>query len=260
MLVDQQLRMNAQNAKPLSGKVALITGGSRGIGAAITTDLALAGAIVILNYVERDREANALSQELQRSGATAVAERVDVTDFGQMESLLNRVVERYERVDILVNNAGILRDRSFKNMTEAEWDAVIRTNLTGVFNSCRATVSHMIKRGEGCIINISSVIGQTGNFGQANYSATKAGVIGLTKTLALELARYNIRVNAICPGFVDTAMWRSVPSNVQEQILAKIPLRRVADTADIAQGVRYLIDAAYVTGESLNINGGLLMV
>lgn len=249
----------AREERPLSGKVALITGGSRGIGAAIARDLAHAGASVNVNFLSRENDASALCNELCETGATAVSRRANVARTSDVGDMIERVVNDFGKIDILINNAGILRDRSFKNMAADEWDDVIQTNLSGVFNVTRAVVPGMIERGGGTIVNISSVIGQTGNFGQANYAAAKAGIIGLTRTLALELARYGIRVNTICPGFVDTSMWSSIPENVREQIIAKIPLQRVAKTADIVHGVRYLIDAGYVTGESLNINGGMFM-
>ncbi len=259
MTVYKELLAAPRAARPLAGQVALVTGGSRGIGASIARDLALAGALVNVNFLTREDDASALCAELRETGATAVPRRADVSCAADVTEMVRGVLDQFEKIDILVNNAGILRDRSFKNMAAAEWDDVIQTNLSGVFNVTRAVVPSMIERNGGTIINISSIIGQTGNFGQANYAAAKAGMIGLTKTLALELARYDIRVNSICPGFVDTSMWQSIPEHVREQIIAKIPLRKVARTADIVHGVRYLIDASYVTGECLNINGGMFM-
>jgi acetoacetyl-CoA reductase len=246
--------------KPLKDAVALVTGASRGIGATIAEELASCGAAVIVNYIERASDAALLVERLRSSGAVAQAVQADVRDRDEIDRAVDRIVTEYGRIDVLVNNAGILRDRSIRNLRGEEWDEVIGTNLTGVFNVTRAIAPHMIAARRGCIVNISSIIGQTGNFGQANYSAAKAGIIGLTKTLALELARYGVRANAICPGFVNTSMWQSIPADVRENILAKIPLGRVAEPADIARGVRYLIvDAPYVTGETLNINGGLFM-
>lgn len=255
MIVTEKHTTNAVTPS-LEGKVAFVTGASRGIGAAIARELAGAGAFVTINYVAREREASDLRDQL---GETAGLAQADVTSYAQIEAALDEVAKRYGKIDILVNNAGILRDRSFKNMREDEWDAVIRTNLTGVFNGCRAVVPHMIAGGGGAIVNMSSVIGLTGNFGQANYAAAKAGIIGLTKTLALELARHKIRVNAVCPGFVGTEMWNTIPQNVRDDITRRIPLGRVADPREVAHAVRYLIDAAYVTGETLNVNGGLAM-
>lgn len=245
--------------KPLSEYVAIVTGASRGIGACIAESLARDGACVVVNYLEQADEAVAVCDRIRDLGSPVFAHQADVADREQVKCMIDRIIDRYGRVDVVVNNAGILRDRSFKKMTGDEWDAVLQTNVTGVYNVCSAAVPHMMEQNTGCIVNISSVIGQTGNFGQANYSAAKAGVIGLTKSLALELARYSIRVNAICPGFVDTAMWQSIPGDVQEKILQKIPLARVCSPDEIADGVRYLIGASYVTGQSLNINGGLYM-
>ena len=255
----EEIPARSRDTLPLAGKVALVTGASRGIGAAIARDLAHAGATVNVNFLSREDDASALCTQLRETGATAVSRRANVANGSAVASMVERILAEFGKIDILVNNAGILRDRSFKNMSSDEWDDVIQTNLSGVFNVTRAVVPSMIERGGGAIVTISSIIGQTGNFGQANYAAAKAGIIGLTKTLALELARYGIRVNTICPGFVETSMWASIPEAVREQIIAKIPLRRVAATSDVVHGVRYLIDAGYVTGECLNINGGMFM-
>ena len=161
---------------------------------------------------------------------------------------------------MLVNNAGILRDRTFKKMSIADWHEVIDTNLTSVMNCCHAAVPMLLENGWGRIVNISSFVGQMGNFGQANYSAAKAGLLGFTKSLAIELARSNITVNAVCPGFVETEMWNSVPPNIQEKILDRIPMHRVAKAEEIARGVRFLtVEGEYMTGQSLNINGGVYM-
>ncbi len=171
-----------------------------------------------------------------------------------------RIKERLGPVEVLVNNAGILRDRTFKKMSIKDWHEVIQTNLTSVMNCCHVAAPDMISAGWGRIVNISSFVGQMGNFGQANYSAAKAGIIGFTKTLAIELARNNITVNAVCPGFVETEMWNSVPPNIQEKILDRIPMHRTARPYEIARGVRFLVcEADYMTGQSLNINGGIYM-
>jgi NAD(P)-dependent dehydrogenase (short-subunit alcohol dehydrogenase family) len=250
----------AEQPASLTGRIAVVTGAGRGIGASIAGELAACGATVVVNFIDHPDTADATVNRITRAGGTAEVMCADVTDRAQLRTTIGDVIAKHGQIDILVNNAGILRDRSFKNMSGEEWDAVIETDLTGVFNVSREVVPYMIAARQGCIVNISSVIGLTGNFGQANYSAAKAGVIALTRTLALELARYGIRANAICPGFVDTEMWKSIPANIQEEILDRIPLGRVASTIDIARGVRYLVsDAPYVTGETLNINGGFSM-
>lgn len=248
-----------EQRKSLAGQIAVITGASRGIGAAIAEHFARDGATVIVHFRERVPEADAVCDRIKEIGGVACAYQADIADRQEVEAMFDDLVREYGKLDVLVNNAGILRDRSFKNMQDVEWDAVLQTNLTGAFNACKAAVPHMIQSKRGCIINISSVIGQTGNFGQANYSAAKAGLIGFTKSLSLELARYSIRVNAIAPGFVDTEMWRSLSPDVQQSILDKIPLGRVASRDEIAEAVRYLVGASYVTGQTLNINGGLYL-
>jgi acetoacetyl-CoA reductase len=244
----------------LTGRVALVTGSSRGIGAAIVAELARHGAHVVVNYVNgKDAAANVVGA-IEAAGGTAFAEAGDVSKIDDVRSLFERIVSTTGRLDILVNNAGILRDRSFKKLTLDDWHDVIDTNLTSVMNTCHLAVPKMLEGGWGRIINISSFVGQLGNFGQANYAAAKAGILGFTKSLAIELARSNITVNAVCPGFVETEMWASVPPNVQEKILDRIPMHRVATPDEIAKGVRFLItEGDYMTGQSLNINGGIYM-
>jgi acetoacetyl-CoA reductase len=246
--------------RPLTGKVALVTGSSRGIGAAIATELARVGAHTIVNYVRGREAAEALVGRITETGGSAHAEPADVSQPDEIGPMVERVTARLGRIDILVNNAGILRDRSFKKMTLKDWQEVIDTNLTSVMNCCHFIVPLMLANGFGRIVNISSFVGQVGNFGQANYSAAKAGILGFTKTLAIELARSDITVNAVCPGFVETEMWHSVPPNIQEKILDRIPMHRVAKVEEIARGVRFLVtEADYMTGQSLNINGGVYM-
>jgi acetoacetyl-CoA reductase len=236
--------------KPLLGRVALVTGGSRGIGSSIARELAASGATVVVNYI-RGSEAAA--------GVVAQIE-ADVSNYEEVGAMFGRIKERYERLDIIVNNAGILRDKTYKKMHISDWHAVIDTNLTSVMNCCHLAVPMLLENGWGRIINISSFVGQMGNFGQANYSAAKAGILGFTKSLAIELARYNITVNAVCPGFVETEMWGSVPAPIQEKILERIPMHRVAKPEEIARGVRFFaVEGDYMTGQSLNINGGIYM-
>ncbi len=246
--------------QPLLGRVAVVTGGSRGIGAAIARVLAASGATVVVNYVRGVEAAAGVVAQIEAAGGSAHAEGGDVSNFEDVKAMFERVHDRYGRLDVLINNAGILRDRTFRKMTIQDWHEVISTNLTSVMNTCHVAVPMLLDNGWGRIINISSFVGQMGNFGQANYSAAKAGLLGFTKSLAIELARYNITVNAVCPGFVETEMWNSVPPNIQEKILERIPMHRVAKADEIARGVRFLaVEGDYMTGQSLNINGGVYM-
>ncbi|MBC5811213.1 MAG: 3-oxoacyl-ACP reductase FabG [Candidatus Eremiobacteraeota bacterium] len=248
------------HAQPLLGRVAVVTGGSRGIGATIAKELAASGATVVVNYVRGAEAAAGIVAQIEAAGGHAGTEGADVSDFDQVGAMFGRVKEKYGRLDVLVNNAGILRDRTFKKMSITDWHEVINTNLSSVMYCCNVAVPMLLDNGWGRIINISSFVGQMGNFGQANYSAAKAGILGFTKTLAIELARYNITVNAVCPGFVETEMWSSVPPNIQAKILERIPMHRVAKAEEIARGVRFLaVEGDYMTGQSLNINGGVYM-
>ena len=247
-----------QQEKPLTGRVALVTGSSRGIGSAIAQELARAGAYTVVNYVRGREAAEAVVDRIVEDSGSAHAEPGDVSSIDDVTRMIERVTARLGKIDVLVNNAGILRDRSFKKMTLGDWNEVIQTNLTSVMNCCHLVVPQMVQNKWGRIVNVSSFVGQMGNFGQANYSAAKAGIIGFSKTLAIELARDNITVNVVCPGFVETEMWESIPGNVQEKILERIPMRRVAKPLEIARGVRFLCtEADYMTGQSLNINGGV---
>jgi acetoacetyl-CoA reductase len=246
--------------KPLLGRIAVVTGGSRGIGAAIARELAASGAEVVVNYVRGADAAKGVVAQIEAAGGKARAEAGDVANYESVCEMFERIKTRYGRLDVLVNNAGILRDRTFKKMSMQDWHEVITTNLTSVMHTCHCAVPMLLDNGWGRIINISSFVGQMGNFGQANYSAAKAGILGFTKTLAIELARYQITVNAVCPGFVETEMWKSVPANIQEKILDRIPMHRVAKTEEIARGVRFFaVEGDYMTGQSLNINGGIYM-
>jgi acetoacetyl-CoA reductase len=246
--------------RSLDGHVAIVTGSSRGIGAAIATELSRYGATVVVNYVRGREAAEAVVGAIEAGGGSAFAESANVADPEEVRGMIERVAARTGRIDILVNNAGILRDRTFKKMTLADWHDVINTNLTSVMHCCHVAVPHMLAGGRGRIVNISSFVGQMGNFGQSNYSAAKAGIIGFTKSLALELARSNITVNAVCPGFIETEMWESVPDAVKEKILDRIPMHRVGTSEEIARGVRFLVtEADYMTGQSLNLNGGIYM-
>jgi len=247
--------------RSLAGKVALVTGGARGIGRAIAHALASAGASVVVNDLAPPPDVEDLLDALAAHGGTPRFVAANVSRFEDVERMRDEVVSAYGGLDILVNNAGITRDAFFTKMTLEQWHAVIDVNLHGVFYCCKAFVDAMISRGWGRIVNISSIVGQTGNLGQANYAAAKAAVIGLTQTLARELIRYGITVNAVAPGFVDTAMVAAIPDKVKEKILAGIPAARLAQPEEIAAAVLYLASpaAGYVTGQVLPVNGGARM-
>jgi len=244
----------------LRGSVAVVTGAGRGIGRAIAEELAEGGARVVVNYSRSKEPAEELVEKISASGGEAVAIQGDVSDAGQAARLIEQTAERFGRIDVLVNNAGINIDRTMRKMTPEDWDRVVQVDLNSCFYTVKAALPHFVENGGGKIINISSFVGQAGNFGQANYAAAKAGIIGFTKTAALELARYNVCVNAVCPGFIETDMFAGVPEEVQEKIKARIPLGRVGKPREVARAVRYLIeDGDYITGQTLNVNGGVYM-
>jgi acetoacetyl-CoA reductase len=244
----------------LEGKVAVITGGGKGIGAAITRELARNGVKVVVNYNKSREAADQLIAEIKENGGEGIAVQADVSTQEEANKLIAAAVEQYGRLDILVNNAGITRDRTFKKLSNEDWNEVINVNLNSVYYTTAAALPYITESDAGRIINISSIIGQAGGFGQTNYSAAKAGMIGFTKSLALELAKTGVTVNAICPGFIETDMLAEVPENIREQIKAKIPARRFGHADEIARGVLYLCqDGEYITGQQLNINGGLYM-
>jgi 3-oxoacyl-[acyl-carrier protein] reductase len=244
----------------LSSKVALVTGASSGIGARIALQLASEGASVAVNYYP-GTEADALGvvAEIEGTGGRAAAFPADVTDSEQCEALVAAVIERFDALDVLVNNAGITRDGLIVRMSDADWQAVISTNLTGVFYCTRAAGKVMMKARSGAIVNVASVIGLVGNAGQANYAAAKAGVIGLTKSTARELASRNVRANAVAPGFIETAMTAKLPDNVREAAKQTIALRSFGSPDDVALAVAFLAsdDARYITGQTLAIDGGM---
>ena len=245
----------------IDGAVVVVTGGARGIGRAIAEEIGREGARVVVNYAKSKEAAEDLVAQLQQNGSPgAVAIQADVSDAAQAAKLIEETLQQFGRIDVLVNNAGINVDRSLKNLTPEDWDKVIKNDLSSYFYTTKAALPHLTQQKSGKIINISSVIGQMGNFGQANYAAAKAGIIGFTKTAALELARSNITVNAICPGFIATEMFESMPDKAKEAVVARIPLGRVGTAHEVARAVRYLIvDGDYITGASLNINGGLYL-
>jgi len=246
----------------LDGKVALITGAGRGIGRAIALELAQRGANVVINYNKSAEAAEKLVKEIEALGRKAASMQADVSDFKQAEALIKFAVETFGDLSILVNNAGITRDQLIMLMPEADWDAVITTNLKSTFNCSKAAVKHMMRKRTGRIINIASVAGQMGNPGQTNYSASKAGQIGFTKALAREVAARNITVNAIAPGFVDTEILDAMTPETLEAALKMVPLARKGKPEEIAYAVAFLASdqAAYITGQVLGIDGGLAMM
>ena len=244
----------------LDGAVVVITGSSRGIGRAIAEELGQAGTKVIVNYHQRREAAEDVVARLKQRGSEAVAIQADVSDPAQAAKLIEETFQLFGRIDVLVNNAAINIDRTMKNLSTDDWDTVIKADLSSYFYTVRAAIPHFMQQKGGKIINISSMNAEMGSFGQANYSAAKAGIIGFTKTAALELARYNVTVNAICPGYVATEMFEAIPAKTKEAILARIPLGRAGTPQEVARAVRYLIvDGDYYTGETLNMNGGAYM-
>jgi len=244
----------------LEGAVVVVTGAARGIGHAIAEELGLAGAKVVVNYTKSKEAAEELVTRLQQSGTESIAIQADVSDPEQADRLIEETFKRFGRIDVLVNNAGINVDRSMKNLSTDDWNKVIQNDLNGSFYTVKAALPYFMQQKSGKIINISSMNGQVASFGQANYTAAKAGIIGFTKTAALELARSNVTVNAICPGYIATEMYETIPEKTKEAIIARIPLGRAGTPQDIARGVRYLIvDGDYITGATLNINGGAFM-
>jgi len=246
----------------LKSRVAVVTGGSRGIGRAIALALAEEGADVAINYQRNEAQAKEVAQAIEKLGRSAGTFQADVSDSEQVKRMRDAVLQRFDRgVDILVNNAGINRDKSFARMDEEIWNSVVSVNLNGVFHCTKAFLDGMAAKGFGRIINISSIVAQMGNFGQANYAAAKAGVLGLTKTLARELAGKGVTVNAVAPGFIETDMVASLPEDVRERIRVQIPLRRFGKPEEVAKAVVFLAseETGYITGHVLSVNGGMYM-
>src|SRR5689334_5729671 len=243
------------------GKVAIVTGGARGIGRATALLLAERGAKVVINYNKSPDEANSAIEEIKARGGTALAVQADVSVAADAQRLVDEAVKQFGRLDILVNNAGITRDTLIMRMSEADWDAVLDTNLKGAYLCAKAAIRPMLKAKGGRIINLSSVSGQAGSGGQANYSAAKAGLIGLTKALAREVGSRNITVNAVAPGFIETDMTNVLAEEFKKKILDQIPLERFGKVEDVAEAVAFLAsDAAnYITGQVLAVNGGMVM-
>lgn len=245
----------------LTGKTAVVTGGSRGIGRAICIELAKQGANVVVNYSGSEDKAKQVVSQIEELGSKAIAVQANVAHSDEVDAMMKQAIEVFGTLDILVNNAGITRDNLLMRMKEQEWDDVVDTNLKGVFLCTKAVTRQMMKQRAGRIINISSIVGVAGNPGQANYVAAKAGVIGLTKTCAQELASRNILVNAIAPGFITTEMTDSLPEELKEAMLKQIPLAKLGQPEDVAKAVVFFASdhANYITGQTLHIDGGLVM-
>lgn len=243
------------------GRVALVTGAGKGIGKEIALELAMGGAKCVINYASSSAGAEEVVNAIKQMGGDAYAYKCDVSDYEEVEKMTADVMEHFGRIDILVNNAGITKDNLMLKMTEADFEAVIDVNLKGAFNCMKAVTKPMMKQRYGRIVNITSIVGVIGNAGQVNYSASKAGLIGMTKSAARELASRNITVNAVAPGFIKTDMTSVLSDAVKEQLLNQIPMKKLGETGDIANAVCFLADerAAYITGQVLNVNGGMAM-
>ena len=245
----------------LKDRTALVTGGSRGIGRAVALALAEEGADVAVNYVASEAAAKDVAEHIGKIGRRAMLAQADVADYPVTFRMAQEVLREFGHLDILVNNAGINSDKTFVKMDHASWRKVLAINLDGVFNCTKVFVDQMLAQGYGRVVNMTSVIGQIGNFGQANYAASKAGVAAFTKSLAKELASKGVTVNAIAPGFIETEMVRGIPDKVKEKLLAQIPLKRFGTAEEVARAVCYIVstDGDYITGAELSMNGGLLM-
>ncbi len=245
----------------LQGKTAIVTGGSRGIGKGIALKLAELGANVVINYTSSLVTAEETAAEINKSGGSAIIFKANVRNADEVKELIQSTKEKFGSIDILINNAGITRDMLLMKMSEQDWDDVLDINLKGAFNCIKAVTRIMMKQRAGKIVNVSSVVGVMGNVGQANYAASKAGLIGLTKSVAKELAARNINCNAIAPGFINTEMTDKIPENIQKTYVNSIPFKRFGTPEDVANAVAFLVSdqSKYITGQVLHIDGGLVM-
>lgn len=244
----------------LKGKVAIVTGGAQGIGKSIATRLAQAGANVVIADV-MEEVAKSTAQEISQKGNESISIRVDVSSLSSVEEMVKKTLDKFGRIDILINNAGITRDGLVMRMKEEDWDLVLDINLKGAFNCIKTVSPIMMKQKSGKIVNIASIVGIIGNIGQANYSASKAGLIALTKTCARELASRRINVNAVAPGFIQTSMTERLPAQVREKLSSQIPLGEIGKPEDVASAVLFLVseEASYITGEVIRVDGGMAM-
>jgi 3-oxoacyl-[acyl-carrier protein] reductase len=244
----------------LKGKVALVTGAAQGIGKAVALVRARNGADIVVSDINLEK-AEETVKEIESIGPRAMAVKVDVANLDHVEQMVGTILEKFGKIDILVNNAGVTRDKLILRMTEEDWDLVLNVNLKGTFNCTKAVVRHMAKQRSGKVVNIASVVGEMGNAGQVNYSASKAGVIGLTKTMAREFAQRGINVNAIAPGYIETPMTEVLADKVKEELKRLIPMERLGKPEDVAEAVLFLVseESNYITGHILNVNGGIYM-
>lgn len=244
----------------LTGKVALVTGAAQGIGKAVALLLARHGADIVVSDINLEK-AEETAKEIESVGPKAMAIKVNVASLNDVERMVEAVLKKFGRIDILINNAGITRDKLILRMTEEDWDIVLNVNLKGTFNCTKAVVRHMAKQRSGKIVSIASVVGEMGNAGQVNYAASKAGVIGLTKTIAREFAKRGINVNAIAPGYIETPMTEFLSDKVKEELKRLIPMERLGKPEDVAEAVLFLVseESNYITGQVLNVNGGIYM-
>ena len=243
-------------------KVALITGGSRGIGKKIAEKFARNGYNIVINYVSEKTDVNKLESDLSQNGKVEVlCIKCDVTDFNSCQEMVKEAVDKFGKIDVLINNAGITKDNLLMRMKEEDFDKVINVNLKGTFNMTKNVISYMMKKRSGRIVNISSVVGVSGNSGQANYAASKAGIIGFTKSVAKELASRNILANAVAPGFIETDMTDVLSESVKESIYSQIPLKKMGKPEEVANAVYFLVsdENTYITGQVLNVDGGMIM-